>query len=87
MFRRCRYGIYSTQRSLNHSRSGNTIYSAVSGSSDRKCTFEAVSTKQPEINPSSNAHSDYSLMFPPSSLAIHNNPTVANEQHMPQRPV
>ncbi|CVK96684.1 uncharacterized protein FMAN_11014 [Fusarium mangiferae] len=79
-----RHGAYSAQRSLNYSRSGNTSYSAVSGSSNRKCTFKAVGTKHPEISTSSYAHIDYSMMFPSSSLAIRNNSMVTNEQHMPQ---
>ncbi|KAF5591696.1 pH-response transcription factor pacC RIM101 [Fusarium pseudocircinatum] len=83
-----RHGLYFTQRSSNHSRSENTIHGAVPGSSSRKCNFEAVvgffdSTKRRDINPSSYAHIDYSLMFPPSPLSVHNNLMVGNGQNIP----
>ncbi|KAF5668299.1 pH-response transcription factor pacC RIM101 [Fusarium denticulatum] len=85
-----RHGIYFTQRYPGHYHSWNNIYSAVPGSSSRKFNFEAVvgffgSTKHREINPSSYAHIDYSLLFPPSPLSIPNNPMVGNGQHIPQR--
>jgi hypothetical protein len=83
------HALYFTQRSLSNSHSEHTGYSAAPGGYDRKRTFDAVdefsgSAKRREINPSSCAQIDYSLMPLPSSLSIHSNPMAANEQHIPQ---
>ncbi|KAG4253135.1 pH-response transcription factor pacC/RIM101 [Fusarium proliferatum] len=85
-----RHGIYFNQQSLNHSHSGNSSSSVVPGSTGRKGTFEAVvgligSTEHGRISPSSYTCTDYSLIFPPSYLSIHNNIMFASEQHIPQQ--
>ncbi|KAF5259731.1 hypothetical protein FOXYS1_9640 [Fusarium oxysporum] len=82
-------GLYFTQRSLNNSHSEHNSYSAASGGYDCKRTFDVGegffgSAKRREINPSSYAQMDYSLMPLPSSLSIQNNPMAANEQQIPQ---
>ncbi|KAF9765835.1 protein with putative role during mitosis [Fusarium sp. DS 682] len=83
------HGLYFTQRPLNNPHSEHPDYSAAPGGYDRKRTFDAVdeffgSAKRREINPSSYAQIDYSLMPLPSSLSIHNHPMAANEQSIPQ---
>ncbi|KAM6510857.1 hypothetical protein FSOLCH5_011302 [Fusarium solani] len=83
------HGLYFTQWPLNNPHSEHPGYSAAPGGYDRKRTFDAVdeffgSAKRREINPSSYAQIDYSLMSLPSSLSIHNNPMAANEQYIPQ---
>ncbi|EWY79314.1 hypothetical protein FOYG_17514 [Fusarium oxysporum NRRL 32931] len=67
-------GLYFTQRSLNNSHSEHNSYSAASGGYDCKRTFDVGegffgSAKRREINPSSYAQMDYSLMPLPSSLS------------------
>ncbi|KAF4332295.1 pH-response transcription factor pacC RIM101 [Fusarium beomiforme] len=83
------HGLYFTQRPLNNPHSEHPGYSAASGGYDRKHTFDAVdesfgSAKRREIDPSSYAQIDYSLMPLPSSLSIHNSPMAANEQYILQ---
>ncbi|KAI3580453.1 hypothetical protein IWW34DRAFT_581844, partial [Fusarium oxysporum f. sp. albedinis] len=83
------HGLYFTQRPLNNPHSEHPGYSAASGGYDRKHTVDAVdesfgSAKRREIDPSSYAQIDYSLMPLPSSLSIHNSPMAANEQYILQ---